>query len=517
MMKQITLFSLLGLISLAHAEVKLASIFSDNAILQRDQEVSVWGWATPGKKITVSFAGQTKKITANKNSGKWTILLDSMPASVENRELTATEEKSNTVTIKNILVGEIWLASGQSNMEWIVENCRAEDKKIASSAPSIPMRLMSVPHVLSSTRQENIVASWVAATPETAKGFSAVGYFFGKKIAEEIKVPVGIINSSWGGSRIEPWFAEEGFKDVPELTDMAKNRAAKSPGFPVYDSAFNTYLTDTKKWNKLAEQKLANGKIANDKPTPPLLLNLAHTGETGTYQAMIHPLIPYAIRGFIWYQGESNVAEGMLYATKMKILINGWRKQFNNLNAPFLYVQIAPYSYFKSWPNNTLTTLPEFWFAQQKALSIPNTGMAITNDVGDINDIHPINKSDVGHRLALWAFDKTYGIKQPAYSGPLYKGNNIEDDKIRIQFDHTGSGLAARENSELTFFEIAGADDVFHPAKVTISDDEQTILLNSENVKQPTQARFAWSEIEKPSLINKEGLPAGAFHTNWLK
>ena len=257
-------------------------------------------------------------------------------------------------------------------------------------------------------------------------------------------------------------------------------------------------------------QGMDAGLPTPDMPKAPDLLALGHNKETGTYQAMIHPLVPFALRGFLWYQGESNNGEGMLYTAKMRALIEGWRKQFKAPDAPFLFVQLAPYNYGPQ----RVYDLPGIWWAQQETLKIPHTGMAVTNDIGNTGNIHPTNKSEVGRRLALWAFADTYGKPGVVKSGPLFAGFKVTEQGIAVRFDHLGGGLATRDGKPPSWFEIAGADDAYQPADAKISEDGKWILLTSANVPKPDRARFAWSQVAEPNLMNREGLPAAAFKTH---
>lgn len=492
------------------AEVRLSPMFQDGAVLQREKPVPVWGWADPGGKVTISFGGQSKTATADAR-GRWQVALAPMPASTDGRVLSAKENDGAPLEVKDVLVGEVWLGSGQSNMQWEVSQTRREDQELAASGPVPLLRLFDVPRELSHARRDTVKAKWQPATPETARGFSAVSYFFGRRLAEDLKIPVGMIHSSWGGSRIEPWWAEEGLDGITELDDLRKARLAKSPGFPQYDQPFRKYLAEVRTWADLAEKSLDTGLPAPDMPKAPARLNLGHNQETGTYQAMIHPLVPYALRGFLWYQGESNNGEGMAYTTKKRALIAGWRKQFLAPDAPFLFVQLAPYNY---GPNRTFD-LPGIWWAQQETLKIPHTGMAVINDIGMTGNIHPTNKSEVARRLALWALADTYGRKDLVKSGPLFTGFKVTDQGIAIRFDHTGGGLATRDGKTPDWFEIAGADAAYQKAEAKISDDGKWILLSSPAVPKPDRARFAWSQLAEPNLMNKEGLPAAAFNTHW--
>lgn len=490
------------------AELVPAPLFQDGMVMQRERPLPVWGKADAGKKVTVAFAGQSKTATTDPQ-GRWKVVLDPLQTSAEGRLMTVSGDGMPTIQIKEVLVGEVWLASGQSNMQWAISQSRQEDQKTAQSGTVPLLRSFDVPRVLNHTRQDTVNGSWRQATPENAMSFSAVGYFFGRKLTEELKVPVGIIHSSWGGSRIEPWWAEEGLAGIPELAEIAKARLAKSPGFPGYDTEFRNYLEQLGGWTKIAAQAMDSGMTVPDMPPAPERLKLGHGAESGTYQAMIHPLVPYALRGFIWYQGESNNGEGLVYTAKMRALIQGWRGQFHAPDAPFLFVQLAPFQY-----GVDPAMLPGIWWAQQEALKIPHTGMAVTNDIGNIRDIHPGNKSAVGERLARWALADTYGRSGLVKSGPLFSGYETQGKGILVRFDHTGGGLATRDGKPLSWFEVAGADGHYHPAKAEIADDAKSLMLTSEAVAEPQRARFAWSQIAEPNLINKEGLPAGAFLTH---
>ncbi len=491
------------------AAITPSPLFQDGAVLQREKPAPVWGKTDPGGKVSVSFAGQTKTATAD-DKGRWLVTLDPLETSAEGRNLSITGDGSPAVEIKDVLVGEVWLGSGQSNMQWNITQTRKEDREIAAEGPVPLLRLFDVPRTLSHARKDTVNAKWTPANPETARPFSAVGYFFGRRLTEELKVPVGIIHSSWGGSRIEPWWAEEGLAGIAELESTRRHRLSRSPGFPEYDKPFRAFVDATGKWSTAAAAALDAGLEAPEMPKAPELLKLGHAQEAGTYQAMIHPLVPFALRGFLWYQGESNNGEGMAYTTKKRALIEGWRKQFQAPEAPFLFVQLAPFNY---GPQRE-TDLPGIWWAQRETLRIPHTGMAVINDIGNPRDIHPNNKSEVGRRLSLWALADTYGRKDVVKSGPLFTGYKVTDKGIAIRFDHTGGGLVSRDGKALTHFEIAGADAAYQPAEASIVDGKW-ILLSSPSVPKPDRARFAWSQVAEPNLMNREGLPAAAFNTHW--
>lgn len=425
------------------ADISLPSIFSDHMVLQRDAPLPIWGQGAAGEEVTVSFAEQAATTTAN-DEGRWSVSLDALEASSEPRQLIV--KGNNTITIEDVLVGEVWLGSGQSNMEWNLANTDDHEAEIAA-ANHPQLRLFLVPKVQAAEPALDVDATWKVCTPEAATNFSAVSYFFSRQLHEELGVPVGMIASSWGGSRIEPW------------TPTAEPQE----------------------------------------------------GYSGMYNAMIAPLKPFAIRGAIWYQGESNVNDegNLTYRDKMEALIGGWRRVWNQDELPFYFVQIAP---FKDFYKPEM--LPRLWHDQARALKIPYTGMAVVTDVGNIDDIHPRNKLDVGRRLALWALAKDYGRDDLVYSGPLYKSMQIEGDKIRLSFAHVGGGLVARDGEPLSEFQISAKDVGFVPAEATIDGD--TVVVYANQVNHPQHVRFAWHKLSNANLSNKEGLPAAPFTTeNW--
>mgnify|MGYP001115387893 CR=1 FL=1 len=447
------------------AEVKLPAIFGDHMVLQREMPIPVWGWDKPGTEVTVTLGDTSAKATAGED-GRWMVKL---PAQKAGGPHTVKVSGSSDVTFNDVLIGEVWLCSGQSNMEWTVARSANAQEEIANgNHPRI--RHIKIPHVPADKPQQDVKAGpWQAATPETVGNFTAVGYYFARELQKELDVPIGLIGSNWGGTRIEPWTPPQGFQAVPALKDIAAN-LDKYPA------------------------RNAEGKINHQSPL-------------ALYNGMIAPLVPYGIRGALWYQGESNNGEGMLYYEKMKALIAGWRDLWQRPDLPFYFVQLAPYTY-----GGDPERLPGIWEAQTAALSIPNTGMAVTVDIGNIKDIHPTNKQDVGKRLALWALTKTYGKQGLVYSGPLYKSVTFEGSKARLQFDHVGSGLVSRDGKPLTWFQIAGKDGKFVDATATIDGD--TVVVESPEVKEPTAVRFAWHQTAEPNLSNREGLPASPFRTD---
>lgn len=501
-MKSLLLCACLAVLTTTHAAVQMPSIFTDHMVLQRDLPVPVWGKASPGEDVTVEFAGQKKTTKADAN-GKWMVKLDPLAASAEPQVL-----KAGNVTIQDVLVGEVWLASGQSNMEW-------EMQMKPDSAADIPkaahpnLRLIEVPKTVALTPQDDVKTAWARSSPESAASFSAIGYYFGVRLQEELKVPVGIILSAWGGTRIEPWTSLEGFEAVPALKDFTTDIRSKLPGSDSYRQVNEKYLSAIESWTQTARAALGQKQAVPAMPAQPAVLPLNQVTPTSLYNAMIHPLVPYAFRGAIWYQGESNHAEGFTYTEKTKALLASWRSVFQQPNLPFYFVQIAPWQYGAE----DVEILPQFWQAQRECLDIPNTGMATISDIGEVSDIHPAHKKEVARRLSLWALAKNYGRSEIDPNGPLYASHATEGSSIRVKFDHAASGLASRDGKPLTHFEIAGKDGIFHPAEAKI--DGSSVIISSTAVPEPRRARFAWSKLAIANLMNKDGLPATAFHTHW--
>lgn len=477
----LTLVSII-LISFSHiglADVKLPNVIGSGMVLQRDMAVPVWGWAEAGEEVTVSFAGQTKK-TKTGDDGKWTVSLDPLKANGNGSALTITGK--NKITLENVLVGEVWICSGQSNMEWAIkQSMNPKEEAAAANYPQI--RLFNVPgHTVSPLPKDEGAGQWQVCDPNSANNFSAVGYFFGRRLHKDLKVPVGLIGSNWGGTRIEPWTTLAGFESVPELSKIA-------------DQVKN-YKQDT--------------RVGGGQPS-------------AIYNSMVHPLTPFAMRGGIWYQGESNGNEGITYYQKKHALVNGWRKAFQNKDLAFYWVQLANFQKESDKPEggDGWAKLRE---AQTQALDIPGTGMAVITDIGAANDIHPRNKQDVGWRLAQWALHQTYGQKDLVPSGPLYKSHKVEGKTIRLSFDHVGSGLivgkkngleptAEVKDGKLAHFSISGKDNKWVWADARI--DGQTVVVESKEITEPVAVRYGFTmNPAKANLYNKEGLPAGPFRTD---
>jgi sialate O-acetylesterase len=453
-------------------------VFGDHMVLQSGQPVPVWGWAGPGEAITVRFAGQEKHATAAAGDGRWDVRLDPLTVSSQPAELTVSG--SDTTTFKDVLVGEVWLCSGQSNMEKPMGEQRGQkptiDYQQELSAANYPeIRLLKVPRARTAAPVRDFTAAWTPCDPVSLdhSKISATGYFFARKLYQELKEPIGVIDSSYGGTRIELWISPEGFAAVPSLAEYAK--AALTPGRKVDDAELST-----------------------------------------CYRGQIYPLIPFALRGFLWYQGESNVGvyDSPLYADKMTALVNCWRAAWGR-EASFYYVQIAPLLYHVIRSNQVVSpeAEPKLWEAQTASMRLPHTGMIVTTDlVDDLTDIHPRDKKDVGERLARWALADDYGRKEIEVSGPLFRSMEIQGNKAILHFDHVGGGLVSKDKKPLTWFDVAGPDKLFFPATAAIEGD--SVVVTSPKVSSPAAVHFGWDEAACPNLFNQAGLPAVPFRTD---
>ncbi len=464
-----------------HAQVKLAAIFSDNMVLQRDKPIFIWGKSNAGSSVTVMFSSQQKTTTAD-TAGKWQVELEPLKLSDIPQDLTVKGQ--TTVTLHNILIGDVWLCSGQSNMEYPLDSklkkyaapkkgTNVAEEELANNNRPDAIRYIYVEKTLNKI-PELPTKGWVAGNDTIVKYLSAIGYFFAKEIYAETKVPIGIISSSWGGSRIEPWTPDWAYPESPVFKDSASKPNYKIDG--------------------------------------------THPGQF--YKGMIEPLIPFAVKGVLWYQGESNcmIEDQDTYKEKFRLLVSSWRNLFKDEQLPFYTVQISPYLYTarKDPKKHEPELLAKFWEAQTNCLSIKNTGMVVTTDLVDnLSDIHPSYKWVVGHRLALLALAKSYNKKSVVYSGPVYRSAKKKKNTIELKFTNTGSGLASSDDKSLTWFAIAGEDEKFVTASVIIERDK--LIVSSPEVKKPKYVRFAWTETAQPNFINKEGLPAVPFRSDHLK
>ncbi|MDP5198181.1 sialate O-acetylesterase [Flavobacterium sp. DG2-3] len=635
-MKKRIVFILLIISVIANANVRMPLIFSDGMVLQRNKQIPIWGFADANESIEVHFNKQIKKTTADKN-GKWTLNLTAEKAGGPFELIIIGKNK---ITIKNVLVGEVWICSGQSNMEFQVFKTMNSEKEIADA--NYPMiRHFGVAQDLNGTPKDDLKqGKWEEADPANVGSFTAVGYYFARKLYSELKIPIGIINTSWGGTNVETWTSREAFEKSDEFKSMIANvptvdinaifetykksvldNLKKVQGFEVSmenEEQFKNANFQDKNWPEIKAPSLwENQQIGNidgivwmrktivltaEQAKKEAILHLAKVDdedktyvngvEVGTnnlwdakriykipanvlkegtnviavritdysggggiygdpsdlkidfkdsnlplegfwkfnvikvrievspnsypsllYNAMVNPLVPYAIQGALWYQGEANVWRAKQYKKAFPLMINDWRSKFKQGDFPFYFVQLSTFDEFggNSQKGSRWAELRE---AQSETLKLPNTGMAVTTDIGNAKDIHPTNKQDIGLRLAAIAMNNIYGKKQ-VHSGPTYKSQEIKGNQIILTFDNIGSGLSTPNNDELKGFEIAGADKVFHSAKAIIKDNK--IIVSSEKVQNPVAVHYGWADDDTNiNLFNKEKFPASPFRTdNW--
>jgi sialate O-acetylesterase len=489
----LTALLLAPLAALQAAELKLAAVFSDHMVLQRDKPVPVWGWADPGEIITVEFADQKKSALADA-AGKWQVKLDPMAASVQSRVLVVRSEKlERQARVADVLVGEVWLGSGQSNMAMTIN--RAKDFEKERAASTLPLiRMFKEESPAAATAQADGRGQWAVCSPDTVAGFSATLFFFGRELHRELKVPVGLINSSVGGTPIESWIAAEAQAQAPELKNLVA--AQSTAAAPTNAAALKA---------RYEEQAKKEGKPVPRRPRDPLETQ-KRKGNTGDlFNGKIAPLIPCALRGVVWYQGEANShpGQGRFYQHYLPLLVSDWRARWDE-ELPFAWVQLPNFAR----EGDDWSLVRE---AMLKTLRLPQTGMAITVDIGDPANIHPENKQEVGRRLSLWALGTVYGRKVTAISGPLPSGHEISGNQITVAFKHTEGGLVAKDG-ELKGFVVAGEDKQWKPAQAKIAGDK--VIVASPEVAKPIALRYAWAANPACNLSNGGGLPASPFRTD---
>ena len=495
---------LLALPAALHAaELKLAAIFADHMVLQRDKAVPVWGWANPGQKILVEF-GDQKKTGVTGTDGKWLVKLDPLSASAEPRTLVVQAGATNReLQVEDVLVGEVWLGSGQSNMAFVVKSARDfEKEKAGADLPLI--RMFREGSKAAKSPQPDGNGQWSVCSAETVGSFSATLFFFGRELHRELRIPLGLINSSVGGTPIESWISAEAQAKVPELQEQLVATAKAAAEFDEAKAKAN-FEKELDHWKERAAKAKAEGRAVPRRPRDPLEQRRRRGGIGGLFNGKIAPLIPYAIRGAIWYQGEANShpGKGEFYQYQLPALVNDWRTRWGE-EFPFAWVQL---------PN--FQRSGEGWMlvreAMLKTLCLPQTGMAITVDIGDSKDIHPKNKQDVGRRLALWALGNVYAKKVPATSGPLPAGHTVRGSEIVVSFRHADGGLEAKDGA-LAGFVVASEDRQWQPAQARIKGDQ--VLVSSPHVKNPVAVRYAWEADPVCNLYNGAGLPASPFRTD---
>ena len=477
------------------ADIRLPALIGDHMLVQRDVPARIFGWADPGEQVTVQFKGQTIAATTN-DKGKWHVWLQPMEASSSGAELRISGK--NSITIQDVLVGEVWVGSGQSNMGWTVKASNNAAQEI-SAASYGQLRLFKVTLRTTPDPQEDVEGKWMVCSPDTIADFTAVGYFFVRELHKKMNVPFAMIQSAWGGTPAQAWTSRRAlYADSSLFPILAEwNRALEG-----YPAAMDRYTREIETF----EAARKNGGAGARRPTAPMGPGHSHT-PAGLFNAMINPLTPYTIRGAIWYQGESNASkiQAPLYRRLFETMILDWRRAWAQGEFPFLYVQLANFA--KAGSPSDWVVVQE---AQTKTLELRNTGMAVINDIGEAGDIHPKNKQDVGARLALAARHIAYK-EQLVYSGPRFRQATAEGARMRAWFDSVGGGLQARGGGDPKGFEVAGADGQWHPADAKV--DGKTVVASSPSVTVPIHVRYAWASDPVANLVNAEGLPASVFRS----
>ena len=493
MKKLLTLFSLALVPAGLLANIKLPAVISDHMVIQQEMPARIWGWADPGETVSLEFLGQKVSGKADA-SGRWTLYL--MPLKPGGPgELTISGQ--NSLAVHDVLVGEVWIGSGQSNMEFAVNRAvKAEQEIAAANFPQI--RMFTVKKKVSDTPLDDVEGSWQICSPDTVGRFSAVGYFFSRELHQRLHVPVGFIHTSWGGTPAQSWVSHQALENEPALKFIVSDWQKTLDAYP---ASRERYESAMEKWRPLAAAARTEGKQAPAQPRPPAGPGHQNT-PGGLYNAMIAPITPYTIRGATWYQGEADANQSRAYAYRrlFRLMIEDWRQAWGEGDFPFLFVQLANFKANPYWP-----LLRE---SQTSTLELRNTAMAVIIDIGNSTDIHPTNKQDVGLRLSLAARAMVYGEKIE-YSGPMFRSLAAEGNRLRVWFDHIGGGLQARGGGELTGFTVAGRDGNFVPAEAKI--DGGTVLVSSAAVTDPVAVRYAWQDDPGCNLINQEGLPASPF------
>lgn len=488
--------------SLFAGEFRLAAPVCDHMVLQRDKSVPIWGFGDSNETVTVTFGGQTKSASAD-SAGKWMVKLDPLSASAESRKMVITAKTAaRSIEVNDVLVGEVWLGSGQSNMAMTVSSsANFEQEKNSADQPLIRhFRDSSGP---GSTPQAETKGKWEISSAQSVGGFSATLYFFGREIQRELGVPVGLINTSVGGTPIESWIAAKTQSEDPKLKDAHALDMATHAAFNP-EKAMADYEKAIEQWKKADADAKNTGTKPPRKPVDPIQNRKSKGGPGELFNGKVAPLVPYALRGMLWYQGEANSStlKAPLYVHQLSALVTDWRRLWNE-EIPFAWVQLPNYKATEGWP-----LIRE---SMMKTLALPKTGMAITLDIGDAEDIHPKNKQDVGKRLSLWALGTVYGKKVAATSGPLPAGHKVQGNEITVSFTHTDGGLKA-VGGELKGFQIAGADQAWKSASARISGT--TVVVSNPEIKAPVAVRYAWSDLPDGNLRNGADLPATSFRTD---
>jgi len=489
----VILFVLMAKLSL-NAQIKLPALVSDNMILQQSTKVNLWGWASPNENIQIQLGWQKELVEAKADAkGNWKV--EVLTPKADEKKYSITLQASNKITINNILLGEVWVCSGQSNMffpvgkqgdTWKTGVKNYEEEVKNANFPLI--RLFTVATEASESMLNDVRGNWKECSPENIYDFSAVAYFFGRDLFQNIKTPIGLISTSWGGTKAEAWTSVKTLEENKDLVTILIENSQKEKQ---YYTDLEAYFSNLKNGNPIKDLKKPK---RNEENKYPYVL----------YNGMLHPIINYTMKGVIWYQGESNAEKAQLYQTLFPAMVQNWRDDWKQGDFPFYYVQITPHRGQNAYIRE----------AQLLSLNkIKNSGMVVTTDVGNETNIHPIDKQTVGYRLSLIARAKNYNESKLVYSGPIYNHMKMDKKQIQLFFDYAESGLL-QKGEKLKEFEIAGEDKVFYSAEAKIKG--KTVIVSSEKVKNPVAVRFAWKAVPDPNLFNAENLPASPFRTdNW--
>ena len=483
------------------ADVELAGIFGDGMVLQRGARVPIWGRAEPGESVTIAFAGQEVTAVAD-DLGRWQARLEPMDAIID-RELIV--RGANVIKLQRVCVGEVWLCSGQSNMAWPVRASKDAEREIAAASDRW-LRLLTVPHKVSAEPVDDLRGRWHETDSKTVANFSAVAYYFGRQLRMRLDVPVGLIHASWGGTPAEAWTSAEALRDMPAMKPTLQRWVQILEAWPARKLQFDAEL---EKWKRQAARAKKAKERPPRRPRPPLGPDSPH-GPSVLFNGMIAPLVPYGIKGVIWYQGESNAGRADQYRTLFPGMIHDWRRRFEQGDFPFLFVQLANFRKRADFPGESAWA--ELREAQRLTLEVPATGMAVAIDIGEAADIHPKDKQEVGRRLSLWALSGAYGYPSVLYTGPLFAKAQRRGKKFRIEFDHVGDGLKTADDLNLRGFAIAGKDRTWLWALAEIK--EGRVEVWHPKVRVPAAVRYCWGDNPDGNLVNSAGLPASPFRTD---
>jgi sialate O-acetylesterase len=490
-------------VSMMQADVRLPAIFGSNMVLQRDQQIPVWGFSSPRESVTVVFNGAVKRTVGDEN-GRWSVVLDAMS---DGGPFDMTVSGTNSIELRNILIGEVWICSGQSNMTMELKKTTGADEVIAASA-NPRLRLFTVKRVLSDTLLNDVQGTWEECSPEVSGDFSAVAYFFGKNLYDSLQVPIGLVHVSWGGTAAEGWMPRDVLESDPDFAPIIQRWVRDSTAYPEAIKEFNEKLPAlSAQWIKDSAAAVSLGRSLPRKPTAPRGPGHRDT-PCGQYNGMLHPIIPFAMRGVIWYQGEGNASRAHQYRRLFPALITTWRTLWKQGEFPFYFVQLPN---LNRQPEPSKSGWAELREAQMLTLALPNTGMAVTIDVGDPKDLHPANKRPVGERLAYIALAKTYGKPIP-YAAPIVQQVNFSGASATVRFEKTKDGLTTRDGKKLLGFTLAGNDKKFYPAQGVLKGNE--VIVSSPFVKRPESVRYAWADDPNGNLCTRSGLPVAPFRSD---